>query len=48
MVSLGLESNYYSEDEEVQEKKLSKAERIKLKEELEELFEFFEGGENDK
>ena len=40
-VSLGLESDYYSENKEVREKRLSKKERKKLKKDLENLFNFF-------
>lgn len=44
MISLGIESSYYSEDEEVREEI---KENKNLKKELEELFNFFEGGRNE-
>lgn len=43
-ISLGLETSYYSEDEEVREEI---KENKNLKKELEELFNYFEGGRNE-
>lgn len=49
MISLGIESSYYSEDEgEIKEdKKLNKNKKIKLKKELKELFDYFEEEKNE-
>lgn len=44
MISLGIESSYYSEDEEVREEI---KEKNNLKKDLEELFDFFEGGNDE-